>query len=63
MVYENKEGLCGSSRRLIGHQEAGALSGLTGADVVHEPIVQPYEIRDCAFRGPVGNLIRINELR
>jgi hypothetical protein len=28
MVYENKEGLCCSSRRLIGHQEAAALSGV-----------------------------------
>jgi len=25
--------------------------------------MQPYGIRDCAFRDPAGNLIRINELR
>ena len=34
-----------------------------GADVVQEPIEQPYGIRDCAFRDPAGNEIRINELR
>jgi uncharacterized glyoxalase superfamily protein PhnB len=33
------------------------------ADVVQEPIDQPYGIRDCAFRDPAGNLIRIQELR
>jgi uncharacterized glyoxalase superfamily protein PhnB len=34
----------------------------SGAEVVQEPAVQPYGIRDCAFRDPAGNLIRINEL-
>jgi catechol 2,3-dioxygenase-like lactoylglutathione lyase family enzyme len=34
-----------------------------GAEVVQEPTVQPYGIRDCAFRDPAGNLIRINERR
>jgi uncharacterized glyoxalase superfamily protein PhnB len=34
-----------------------------GAEVVQEPIEQPYGIRDCAFRDPAGNLIRINERR
>ena len=33
------------------------------ADVVQEPIEQPYGVRDCAFRDPAGNLIRIQELR
>ena len=33
------------------------------ADVVQEPIEQPYGVRDCAVRDPAGNLIRINELR
>jgi uncharacterized glyoxalase superfamily protein PhnB len=32
------------------------------AEVVQEPIDQPYGIRDCAFRDPTGNLIRIQEL-
>ncbi|RLK25608.1 putative glyoxalase superfamily protein PhnB [Micromonospora sp. M71_S20] len=35
----------------------------SGADVVQEPTEQPYGVRDCAFRDPTGNLIRINELR
>ena len=33
------------------------------AEVVQEPMEQPYGIRDCAVRDPAGNLIRINELR
>jgi uncharacterized glyoxalase superfamily protein PhnB len=33
----------------------------TGADVVQEPLDQPYGVRDCAFRDPAGNLIRINQ--
>ena len=33
------------------------------AEVVQEPIDQPYGIRDCAFRDPAGNLIRISEVR
>ncbi|WP_141583332.1 VOC family protein [Actinomadura sp. WMMA1423] len=33
-----------------------------GAEVVQEPIDQDYGIRDCAFRDPAGNLIRINQL-
>ena len=33
----------------------------SGAEVVQEPIDQPYGIRDCAFRDPAGNLIRIQE--
>jgi catechol 2,3-dioxygenase-like lactoylglutathione lyase family enzyme len=33
------------------------------AEVVQEPTDQPYGIRDCAFRDPAGNMIRIQELR
>ena len=32
------------------------------AEVVQEPADQPYGIRDCAFRDPAGNLVRIQEL-
>ena len=32
------------------------------AEVVQEPTDQPYGVRDCAFRDPTGNLIRINEV-
>ena len=35
----------------------------SGAEVVQEPTEQPYRVRDCAFRDPAGNLIRIQELR
>ena len=34
----------------------------SGAEVVQEPTDQPYGLRDCAFRDPAGNLIRIQEL-
>jgi catechol 2,3-dioxygenase-like lactoylglutathione lyase family enzyme len=33
------------------------------AEVVQEPIDQPYGLRDCAFRDPAGNLVRIQEAR
>ena len=33
----------------------------TGAEVVQEPTDQPYGVRDCAFRDPDGNLVRINQ--
>ena len=32
------------------------------AEVVQEPTDQPYGVRDCAFRDPAGNMIRIQEL-
>jgi uncharacterized glyoxalase superfamily protein PhnB len=32
-------------------------------EVVQEPTEQPYGIRDCSFRDPADNLIRIQELR
>jgi predicted enzyme related to lactoylglutathione lyase len=35
----------------------------TGAEVVQEPTEQPWGMRDCAFRDPAGNLVRIQELR
>jgi catechol 2,3-dioxygenase-like lactoylglutathione lyase family enzyme len=34
-----------------------------GAEIVQEPIEQPYGVRDCAVRDPAGNLLRIQELR
>ncbi len=33
------------------------------AEVVQEPTDQPYGVRDCAFRDPAGNMVRIQELR
>ena len=35
----------------------------SGAEVIQEPTEQPWGVRDCAFRDPAGNLIRIQELR
>ncbi|MGW6980863.1 VOC family protein [Streptomyces sp. NPDC054932] len=34
-----------------------------GAEVVQEPVDQPYGVRDCAFRDPAGNMIRFNQPR
>ncbi len=34
-----------------------------GAEVAHEPTDQPYGVRDCAFRDPAGNLVRITQAR
>jgi len=33
----------------------------TGAEVLQEPMDQAYVPRDCAFRDPAGNQIRINQ--
>ena len=33
-----------------------------GAEVVQEPTDQPYGVRDCAFRDPAGNMVRIQQL-
>jgi uncharacterized glyoxalase superfamily protein PhnB len=32
------------------------------AEVVQEPTDQPYGLRDCAFRDPAGNMLRIQEV-
>jgi predicted enzyme related to lactoylglutathione lyase len=31
----------------------------SGADVMQEPMDQPYGVRDCAVRDPSGNMLRI----
>ncbi|ULH17535.1 VOC family protein (plasmid) [Deinococcus sp. KNUC1210] len=33
----------------------------SNAELVQEPTEQPYGVRDCAFRDPAGNLIRIQQ--
>ncbi|GAA2520389.1 hypothetical protein GCM10010407_07570 [Rarobacter incanus] len=33
-----------------------------GAEVLQELLAQPYGVRDCAFRDPAGNQIRIKEV-
>jgi predicted enzyme related to lactoylglutathione lyase len=35
----------------------------SGAEVVQEPTDQPWGSRDCAFRDPAGNLVRIQQRR
>ncbi|MDF1488037.1 VOC family protein [Tessaracoccus caeni] len=35
----------------------------SGAEVLQEPMQQPWGVRDCAFRDPAGNHIRVNETR
>jgi uncharacterized glyoxalase superfamily protein PhnB len=32
-------------------------------EIVQEPIDQPYGVRDCAFRDPSGNMVRLQEIR
>ena len=39
------------------------LQASDSAEVVQEPTEHPYGVRDCAFRDPAGNLIRIQQLR
>ncbi|MEV5836399.1 VOC family protein [Nocardia sp. NPDC052112] len=34
----------------------------TNAEVVQEPTDQPYGVRDCAFRDPAGNMVRIQQV-
>jgi uncharacterized glyoxalase superfamily protein PhnB len=43
----------------------GTFERLQGSDaeVVQEPTEQPWGMRDCAFRDPAGNMVRIQELR
>ena len=32
-----------------------------GGEVVQEPTTQPWGVRDCSFRDPSGNLVRVNQ--
>ncbi|MER7465767.1 VOC family protein [Streptomyces sp. NPDC097981] len=32
-----------------------------GGEVLQEPADQPYGVRDCAFRDPAGNMLRITQ--
>ena len=32
----------------------------SGAEVMQEPMDQPYGVRDCAFRDPSGNMVRFS---
>ncbi|NUR89835.1 MAG: VOC family protein [Nonomuraea sp.] len=35
----------------------------SGAEVLQEPMDQPFGVRDCAFRDPAGNLLRFTQQR
>jgi catechol 2,3-dioxygenase-like lactoylglutathione lyase family enzyme len=35
----------------------------SGAEVLQEPTSQPWGVRDCAFRDPSGNLVRVQAAR
>src|SRR5213083_2833885 len=60
-------GITDDERRMIAEMMADGtferLQSSDAAEVVQEPTDQPYGIRDCSFRDPSGNLIRIQELR
>ena len=43
-------------------QSAFERAEATGAEVIQEPTDQPYGMRDCAFRDPAGNTVRIQQL-
>jgi catechol 2,3-dioxygenase-like lactoylglutathione lyase family enzyme len=32
-----------------------------GAEVLQEPVAQPWGVKDCAFRDPSGNMVRISQ--
>jgi len=35
----------------------------TGAEVLQEPMDQQYGVRDCAFRDPSGNMVRLSQAK
>lgn len=49
---------------LASHDLDAVFESVQAADteVVQEPTDQPYGIRDCAFRDPAGNLVRIQQV-
>lgn len=46
---------CDDVDKLFEHVQA------SGAEVLQEPADQFYGVRDCAFRDPVGNMVRFNQ--
>ena len=47
----------------MGADPRSTVGTATDAEVVQEPTDQPWGIRDCAFRDPAGNMVRIFEVR
>ncbi len=37
------------------------IASVPGASVLHEPVNQPWGVRDCAVRDPAGNSLRIEQ--
>jgi predicted enzyme related to lactoylglutathione lyase len=35
----------------------------SGAEVLQEPMDMPYGVRDCAFRDPAGNMVRLSQTK
>jgi catechol 2,3-dioxygenase-like lactoylglutathione lyase family enzyme len=68
----------GDGDALVGLLSKGSLPGVTfrtedvdamfekvrsaGAEVLQEPLDQPYGVRECAFRDPSGNTVGISQL-
>ncbi len=52
-----------ASLNLVSGDVDGAFERLQAGDaeLVQEPTDQPYGVRDCAFRDPAGNLLRIQQ--
>jgi catechol 2,3-dioxygenase-like lactoylglutathione lyase family enzyme len=50
---------------LATHDLDGTFERLAAADaeVASEPAEQPWGVRDCAFRDPAGNMVRIDEVK
>jgi len=50
---------------LATHDLDGTFDRVQASDVevIQEPTLQPYGIRDCAVRDPAGNMVRIQEVR
>ncbi|MFJ7265153.1 hypothetical protein ACIQV3_00530 [Streptomyces sp. NPDC099050] len=43
--------------------DAGRVRAAAGAEVLREPLDQPYGVRDRTFRDPAGDMIRSNQPR
>jgi catechol 2,3-dioxygenase-like lactoylglutathione lyase family enzyme len=56
-----KGALTGVSFAVSNLDEAFEKVRASGADVMQEPMDQPWGARDCAFRDPSGNMVRINQ--
>ena len=56
-----KGGLNGAHCREDGVEIGRAEVRAAGGEIVQEPTTQPWGARDCAFRDPSGNLVRVDQ--